>query len=277
MGKNNKLAIIAIIICIVGVGLFLGSSSSYAAQIQGQNIDSATGSTFFESMVSGWQKNFVQEDRYKLFVDGLCTTVIITLGAAIFGTALALAVCLMRRSEQRFLSMAALMYIRLVQGMPVVVLLLILYYVVFAATGLSDIAVATIAFGINFSAYVAEMMRSGIDTVDKGQIEAGKALGFDTLAIYKKIIYPQALVYVLPVYKGEFISMLKMTSVVGYIAIQDLTRVSDIIRERTYDAFFPLIVTAVGYFVVAYVFIYFLNRIESGVDPKRRNRALDKI
>lgn len=277
MWKNNKAAIIAIIICLIGVGLFWGSSNSYAAQPQGQDMGTAVSSTFFENVVSGWQKNFVKEDRYKLFIDGFCTTVIITLGAGLCGTVLAFGVCMMRRSDRPFCSILARLYIRMVQGTPVVVLLLLLYYVVFSNTALSPTTVAIIAFGINFSAYVAEMMHAGVDAVDKGQVEAGKALGFDSFAIYKKIIYPQALMYVLPVYKGEFISMLKMTSVVGYIAIEDLTKMSDIVRLRTYDAFFPLIVTAAIYFAVAYVFIYFLDRIEAGVDPKRRNRALDKV
>lgn len=254
---------------------FLEPSYQGGLVIMVKNKNLVKNTSFIEELKDSWQNNFIKEDRYKLVLKGLWTTIIITVGSAIIGTVLAFVVCLMRRSSNKLLSIAALIYIRLVQGTPMVVLLLILYYVVFARLEINENLVAIIAFAINFSAYVAEMMRTGIAAVDKGQVEAGQALGFGNIAIYKKIIYPQALRHILPVYKGEFISMLKMTSVVGYIAIQDLTKMSDIIRSRTYDAFFPLIVTAFIYFVVAYVFIYLLNRVEAGVDPKRRNRSLN--
>lgn len=232
---------------------------------------------FIEELQESWYKNFVHEDRYKLILKGLSVTLVLSIGAAIIGTLIAFAVCMMRRSQSKVLNITALVYIRAIQGTPIVVLLMLFYYVVFANLHLDGVYVAILAFAINFSAYVAEMMRTGIEAVDKGQIEAGKALGFSDLEVFKKIVYPQSLRHILPVYKGEFISMVKMTSVVGYIAVQDLTKMSDIIRSRTYDAFFPLITTALIYFLVAYVFIYFLNRLEASVDPKRRNRALSNV
>jgi polar amino acid transport system substrate-binding protein len=134
--------------------------------------------------------------------------------------------------------------------------------------------VATIAFSINFAAYASEMMRSGIDAVDKGQHEAAEALGFTKPQVFCLITFPQAARHVLPVFRGEFISMLKMTSVVGYIAIQDLTRMSDIIRSRTYDAFFPLIATALIYFAIASMLTSILSYFERKTDTKHRRRTV---
>ncbi|MEG1193685.1 MAG: ABC transporter permease subunit, partial [Clostridia bacterium] len=129
----------------------------------------------------------------------------------------------------------------------------------------------------NFGVYVSEMMRTGIDAVDKGQIEAAHALGFTRMRTFRKITFPQAARHFLPVFKGEFISMVKMTSVVGYIAIQDLTKVSDIIRSRTLEAFFPLIATAVLYFLVANLLTVLLSWLEVSLDPKRRSRTVKGV
>jgi len=120
-------------------------------------------------------------------------------------------------------------------------------------------------------------MRTGIDAVDKGQQEAAYAIGFSRFQVFERITFPQAARHVLPVFKGEFISMLKMTSVVGYIAIQDLTKMSDIIRSRTYEAFFPLLATALIYFVMAYAMAWLLSRVEIRVDPKRRKRIVKGV
>ena len=156
-------------------------------------------------------------------------------------------------------------------------LLMILYYIVFGSTDINAILVAVVGFSMNFAAYVSEMMRTGIDAVDPGQHEAAYALGFNRLQVFAKIIFPQAARHTLPVFKGEFISMLKMTSIVGYIAIQDLTKMSDIIRSRTYEAFFPLIATALIYFVIAYGMTYLLSLVEISVDPKRRKRIVKGV
>ena len=143
------------------------------------------------------------------------------------------------------------MYISVLRGIPVVVLLMLIFYVVFASVNISPVLVAVLAFGMNFAAYVSEIFRSGIEGVDKGQSEAGIAMGFTRTQTFGFIILPQMIQRILPVYKGEFISLVKMTSIVGYIAVQDLTKASDIIRSRTFDAFFPLIMVAVLYFLIA--------------------------
>jgi len=225
-------------------------------------------------LVQSFQRTFVVEDRYKLVLQGLWVTVVISVLSGIFGTLLGFGVCLMRRAKTRWANMPAKAFIRAIQGTPIVVLLMILYYVIFGSWDINAIIVAVIGFSINFAAYVSEMMRTGIDAVDKGQHEAAYAIGFNRVQVFTKITFPQAARHVLPVFKGEFISMLKMTSVVGYIAIQDLTKMSDIIRSRTYEAFFPLIATALIYFVIAYVMAYLLSRIEMRVDPKQRKRVV---
>jgi polar amino acid transport system substrate-binding protein len=147
------------------------------------------------------------------------------------------------------------------RGMPVLVLLMIMFYVVFAGTSVNPVTVAVITFGMNFAAYVSEMFRSAIESVDNGQTEAGVALGFTPFKTFIYIVLPQAFKQVLPVFKGETISLVKTTSIVGFIAVQDLTKVGDIIRSRTFDAFFPLIMVAVLYFVISWIFAAVLDYI----------------
>ena len=142
---------------------------------------------------------------------------------------------------------------------------------------ISGIVVAIIGFSINFAAYSSEMMRAGIETVDRGQSEAALAMGYTKRQTFFKIVFPQAAGNFIPVLKGEFISMVKMTSVVGYIAVQDLTKVSDIIRSRTIEAFFPLIVTAVLYFAIANVMAAVLSFAEQKAVPGRRKRSVKGV
>ena len=193
--------------------------------------------------------------------DGLKITVIISLLACIFGTLLGAVVCWMRMSRRKYLRAVANVFIALMRGMPVLVLLMIMFYVIFAGTSMDPITVAVITFGMNFAAYVSEMFRSAIESVDKGQTEAGVALGFTPFKTFIYIVLPQAFKQVLPVFKGETISLVKTTSIVGFIAVQDLTKVGDIIRSRTFDAFFPLIMVAVLYFIVSWLFAAVLDYI----------------
>jgi len=225
-------------------------------------------------LAASFERTLVRENRWKLILQGLKVTVFITISAAMLGTVLAFGVCAMRRSKRRIFSIPARGYIALMQGTPLLVILMILYYVVFARIDIDAIVVAVIAFALNFAAYVGEMFRSGINGIPRGQSEAALALGFSDFAAFRKVIFPQVLRRILPIYRGEFINMLKMTSIVGYIAIQDLTKMSDIIRSRTYEAFFPLIVTAVIYFVTAHLLALFLSGLEFRLDPARRRSAL---
>ncbi len=230
-----------------------------------------------KEIAASFERTFLSENRWKLILSGLEITILITICSAFFGTFLAFAVCFMRRSQRVYLSRLAKAYISLMQGMPILIILMLLYYIVFADFDMNAVVVAIIGFSLNFAAYAGEMMRTGIDSVDKGQIEAAKALGFRKFAVFRKIIFPQAARRILPVYRGEFINMLKMTSIVGYIAIQDLTKMSDIIRSRTYEAFFPLIATAIIYFLVAHLLASFLSYVEFHLNPENRKRSLKGV
>ena len=229
------------------------------------------------SLKSSFVRTFVMESRWKLVANGIGVTIFISILSAVFGTVLGFLICLMRLSKNKVADAIAITYIRILQGTPSVVLLMILFYVVFARTGIDGVWVAVIGFGMNFGAYVSEMMRTGIEAVDKGQMEAALALGYTKPRAFFKIVLPQAARHFLPVYQGEFISLVKMTSIVGYIAIQDLTKASDIIRSRTYEAFFPLITTAIIYFIIAWVLTRVLTAIQKRIDPRNRRKRLKKI
>lgn len=208
---------------------------------------------FFARVKQSFYNNLVSEKRYLLILDGLWQTLIISVFAILLGTLFGAAVCFLRMSRFKALSLFAKGYIDIMRGTPVLVLLMIVFYVIFARSNISATSVAVLTFALNFAAYVSEMFRTSIEGIDRGQKEAGIALGFTPVKTFRYIILPQAVTRVLPVYKGEAISLVKMTSVVGYIAVQDLTKASDIIRSRTFDAFFPLIVITIIYFILAWL------------------------
>ena len=228
--------------------------------------------SFFQRTADSFQSNIIHEKRYLLLWEGLKVTVLISILATLFGTALGGVICFMRMSRSVLLSVPAKIYISLLRGIPVLVLLMLIFYVVFASVNISPILVAVIAFGMNFAAYGAEIYRSGIESVDRGQSEAGVAMGFTKVQAFIHIVSPQTIRRILPVYQGEFISLVKMTSIVGYIAVQDLTKASDIIRSRTFDAFFPLIMVAILYFLISWVLIQSLGYLERKTDPKYTRR-----
>lgn len=228
--------------------------------------------SFFDDVAESFHSNIIREDRYLLLWDGLVITVWLSILSSIFGTALGALVCYMRMSSNVLMCQTAKLYITVLRGTPVLVLLMLIFYVVFASVPIDPVLVAVFAFGLNFAAYVSEMFRTGIESIDRGQTEAGVAMGFSRIGTFRHIVLPQALQRILPVYKGEFISMVKMTSIVGYVAVQDLTKASDIIRSRTFDAFFPLIVVAVLYFLISWVLIQALEYLERRTDPMTRRR-----
>ena len=207
----------------------------------------------FSNVAESFSNNLIVEDRYRMILDGLQVTLLITLCAAVLGTILGGLVCWMRMSRHVWLRQTARVYIDLMRGTPVLVLLMLMYYVVMAPVNATGIVVAIVTFAMNTAAYISEMLRTTIQGIDRGQTEAGLALGFTPRQTFLKIVLPQVVRAVMPVYQGEIISLLKGTSIVGYIAVADMTRASDLIRSRTFDAFFPLIVTAVIYFVVAWL------------------------
>jgi len=228
--------------------------------------------SFLSKLVTSFQSNIIHERRYLLILDGLKTTVVISVFATLFGTLLGALICFMRMAKSRLLSAPARLYIAILRGTPVLVLLMLIFYVVFASININPVIVAVIAFGMNFGAYTAEIFRTGIEGVEKGQTEAGISLGFTRTSTFLHIVLPQMVRRILPVYKGEFISLVKMTSIVGYIAVQDLTKASDIIRSRTFDAFFPLVMVAILYFLISWTLMQSLEYLERITDPKYKKR-----
>ena len=230
--------------------------------------------SLIQDVMKSFDSNIMQERRYLLLWDGLKTTMLISVLSTIFGTLVGGVICFMRMSKSRLLNFPAKVYIDILRGTPVLVILMIMFYVVFGSVNINPIVVATIAFGMNFGAYAAEIFRSGIEGIEKGQLEAGLAMGFNKLKTFQYIALPQTIRRILPVYKGEIISLVKMTSIVGYIAVQDLTKASDIIRSRTFDAFFPLITIAILYFAISWMLMHALEYVEILADPKNQRRSV---
>ena len=248
-------------------------SSDLEADGAAETVEEPEEKSFLGSIKESFNKNFIREDKYKLILQGISTTCIITVLSVIFGSVLAFLICLFRRADSVLSGKISDLYVKLLQGTPMVVLLMILYYVIFGKSGIAAMWVAVIGFSLNFAAYVSEILRSGIESIDGGQREAALALGYSENQAFFRFIFPQAAVRQLPVYRGEIISLLKNTSIVGYIAIQDLTKMSDIIRSRTYEAFFPLIVTAVIYFILAWIISVILRFVLRNIDPKAKRKT----
>lgn len=211
--------------------------------------------------------NFIKDDRWHYIADGLKVTLIVTFCAVLIGVVLGFLLAIVRSTydktdKLKFLNLICQIYITVIRGTPVVVQLLIIYFVIFASVDVSKTIVAILAFGMNSSAYVAEIFRSGIMAVDNGQFEAGRSLGFNYRQTMIYIIMPQAFKNVLPALGNEFIVLLKETSVAGYIALQDLTKGGDIIRSRTYDALMPLMAVAIIYLVMVMIFSKLVSMLE---------------
>ena len=211
--------------------------------------------------------NFIEDNRWKYIVDGLKITLIVTIFAVLIGVLLGFLIAIVRTTHDKtgklkILKVICRVYLTVIRGTPVVVQLMIIYFIIFGSVDISKVLVAIIAFGINSGAYVAEIFRSGIMSIDNGQFEAGRSLGFNYAQTMMYIIMPQAFKNVLPTLCNEFISLLKETSVSGYIALQDLTKGGDIIRSRTYDAFMPLIAVALIYLAMVMIFTKLVSLLE---------------
>ena len=227
--------------------------------------------TIINSIKESFNKTFIREGRWKLFVQGIGITMIITLSAILLGTTLGFAVFMLCRNGNPVANTITRFCLWLVQGMPMVVLLMILYYIVFGNISINGITVAVIGFTLTFGAAVYGLLKIGVGTIDNGQYEAAYALGYSNQMTFFKIILPQALPHVLPAYKGEIVGLIKATAIVGYIAVQDLTKMGDIVRSRTYEAFFPLIAITIIYFVLEGIIGLLVSRISINLNPKRRN------
>lgn len=219
--------------------------------------------------------NFIKDDRWKYITDGLKVTLEVTLFAVLIGIAIGFLIAMIRSTHDKtgklkLLNALCKTYLTVIRGTPVLVQLMIIYFVIFGSVNISKVLVAVISFGINSGAYVAEIFRSGIMSIDAGQFEAGRSLGFNYAQTMWHIIMPQAFKNVLPALGNEFISLLKETSVGSYIALQDLTKGGDIIRSRTYDAFTPLIAVALIYLALVLLFSWLIQILERRLRQSER-------
>lgn len=230
--------------------------------------------------------DFIVDNRWRYLMTGLENTLIVTFFAAIMGIVLGFAVATVRSAYDlndiknaprtwsnisiRLLNTVCKLYLTVIRGTPVVVQLMIIYFLILGPFGWNDLTCAIIGFGINSGAYVAEIVRGGIMSIDRGQMEAGRSLGFSFSKTMLLIIFPQAFKTVLPSLANEFIVLLKETSVAGYVALHDLTKGGDIIRGRTYDAFFPLVVVALIYLIMVVILEKLVSRLERRLRQSER-------
>lgn len=230
---------------------------------------------WFADLKADFILNFVKDNRWKLLLNGLGVTLKITVIAMILGIVIGIIVATIRSTYDltkdemsgnkktilRILNAICKVYLTVIRGTPVVIQLLIIYYVIFASSD-NGVLIAALAFGINSGAYVAEIVRGGIMSIDRGQMEAGRSLGFNYIDTMKYVIIPQAFKNVLPSLANEFIALIKETSVSGYATVQDLTRAGNIIRASTFSAFMPLIAVAIIYLLIVLILTHFVGKLE---------------
>lgn len=231
-------------------------------------LSTAISMSFFSDISDQLIQTFVTGNRYLYILEGLLNTLLITFFAVLLGVFLGALVALVKVAHSnnpnrlKIANGICTLYLTIIRGTPVVVQLLIMYYIILNGTAVNDITTAILAFGINSGAYVAEVIRSGIQSIDRGQMEAGRSLGLSQRTTMIKIIFPQALKNVLPAVGNEFIALLKETSVAGYIGIQDLTKGGDIIRSQTFLPFTPLVTTAAVYLIIVIGLTTLLTKFE---------------
>ena len=218
--------------------------------------------------------SLIYDDRYKYIIEGLFNTILIAFFAVILGIVIGIIVSLIRNyydnnKKLKLLNFISICYVNIIRGTPVILQLMIIYYVIFKSVSINILIVGVLAFGINSGAYVSEIIRSGINSIDKGQMEAGLSLGLKYGTIMKSIILPQAIKNILPALGNEFITLLKETSVGAYIGIIELTKASDIIASRTYDYFFPLIIVALIYLAMTLTLAKLITKLDRKLNNVR--------
>ena len=220
-------------------------------------------------------QNFIEKDRWQYLLTGLENTLLITIFAVLIGVAIGFLVAIIRASHDKngslkILNFICRVYLTVIRGTPTMIQLMITYYIIFASVNVSKIFVAVCAFGINSGAYVAEIVRSGIMSIDQGQFEAGRSLGFNYVQTMRLIILPQAFKNVLPALGNEMIVLLKETSISGYVGTMDLTKGGDIIRSTTYEEYLPLFGVAAIYLVIVMLMTAGVNRLERKLRTNER-------
>ncbi|MDR1320810.1 MAG: ABC transporter permease subunit [Gracilibacteraceae bacterium] len=227
-------------------------SGSDSPMPQGSYEDNAG---FIAWLKNGVQNNLVQENRWKLIASGLGVTLTISVLALILGTLLGCFVCFLLVRKTKWARIPANVYNAIIHGLPIVVLLMVFYYIVFGKSSISSVLVAVVAFALVQGANVGGSLKNAIDTVDPVQIEAARSIGFTAFGAFRRVTLPQALKVALPGYLNGFVELVKSTAIVGYIAIQDLSRAGDIIRSRTYDAYFPILFVALVYLAITLIMV----------------------
>ncbi len=227
---------------------------------------------FLSSIADNFYQSVIYDNRYQFILEGLFHTILIAFFAVIIGIILGLIITIIRDynakcGKLKILSKLAKWYVDIIRGTPVILQLMIIYYVIFKSVDINIVIVGIIAFGLNSSAYVSEIIRGGLNSIPKGQIEAGYSLGFQYGSIMKYIVLPQTIKTILPGLGNEFITLLKETSVGAYIGIIELTKASDIIASRTYDYFFPLLIIAIIYLIMTLG----LSKLVSNLERKFSN------
>ena len=227
-----------------------------------------------EKIFNSFYNSVIYDDRYKYIFEGLFHTILIALFAVIIGIIIGIVIAIIRNNYEvnkkfRVLNSISKIYVDIIRGTPVILQLMIIYYVIFKSVNINILIVGVIAFGINSGAYVSEIIRAGINSIDKGQMEAGLSLGLKYGEVMRLIILPQAIRNILPALGNEFITLLKETSVGAYIGIVELTKASDIIASRTYDYFFPLIIIAIIYLIMTLGLSKLVNVMERRLSNAR--------
>ena len=209
-----------------------------------------------------FEKTFIKEDRYKLFLSGLGVTIKVALLAAVMGLVIGFIIALFNLSKNKFLNIIGKIYTDVIRGTPSVTQLMIIYFVIFAYVDLSKWIIASIAFAINSGAYVSEIIRAGILSIDKGQTEAGRSLGLTGAQTMRFIIIPQAAKNIFPALCNEFITLIKETAIVGYVGLMDIQKAGDFVKSATYQPLVPLLAVAVIYFLIIKLLTILLGIVE---------------
>lgn len=218
--------------------------------------------TWYETIAFEFTRCFIREDRYKLFLSGIGVTIKVSLMAVVLGIIIGFLIAICNLSKKKLLKFLGGVYTDVIRGTPSVTQLMIIYFVIFASVRWEKWIIAAIAFGINSGAYVSEIIRAGIQSIDKGQTEAGRSLGLNARQTMMRIVLPQALKNIFPALCNEFIVLIKETAIVGYVGLVDIQKAGDFIKSATYSAFPPLIATAIIYYVLIKLLNLGLKKIE---------------
>ncbi len=229
---------------------------------------------FFGKLGDSFERTFIKESRWKLVANGLAVTLELSVLTLVIGTLAGFGFSFLLRSKNKLVSGGAGVFCNILDGLPLLIILMVMYYIIFAKTTVSAVTIGVIGLSLDFANAVAGILNTGVAGVDKGQIEAAEAMGYSRWKTFMRITLPQAVNQMFSQYTGAVIGMVKGTSIIGYITVTDLTKAGDIIRSLTYEAFFPLISIAAIYFILAQIMILILKAVARKINPKHRKRQI---